>query len=38
MEALQEHLDKNGEISSEYLRRRVAKKLANPALEAVELF
>lgn len=37
MEALRAHTDQNGEISTTYLRRRVAEKLAKPALETVDL-
>ena len=37
MEALRAHTDQNGEISTAYLRERVAKRLAKPALETVDL-
>jgi hypothetical protein len=37
MEALRAHTDQNGEISTAYLRERVAKRLANPALASVKL-
>lgn len=37
MEALQAHIDQNGEISTAYLRERVARRLAKPALGPIDL-